>query len=271
MFFEPFLRYPGFKTKALTLSYDDGVWQDRPMIEKLNQYGLKCTFNLNGGIIGQGNRIPAEEMTELYAGHETAVHTLTHPHLQNLSLGQVAYQITEDRKILEGIFGKPIEGMAYPFGLSETPGQVDTIRSCGIRYARTTVTTEGFGLPVDTLRWHPTCHHANPRLKELFAQFMTPDDWEHPWRITCKLMYIWGHSYEFDGKWDYLEEMCALISGHEEIWYATNGEIIDYLDAFRQLRPSVDGKILYNPTATTLYLHINNQNRILNPGETVRL
>ena len=271
MFTELFLRYPGFKTKALTLSYDDGVYQDRRMIEVLNRHNLKCTFNINGGLIGNGNRLPAEELPALYAGHEVAIHTLTHPHLQNLTLGQVAYQATEDRRILEEIFRKPIEGMAYPYGLSETPGQVDTLASCGVRYARTTVSTESFGLPTDYLRWHPTCHHANPRLKEMFANFMTPDDWEHPWRISCKLMYIWGHSYEFDDKWDTLDEMCELVSGHEEIWYATNGEIIDYLDAYRHLRCSINNKMIHNPTDITLYLFANNQNWVLNPGETIYL
>lgn len=270
MFAEAFMRYPGFKTKAVTLSYDDGVHQDRRLVEALNAHGLKATFNLNSGLAG-GNRIPAAELPELYRGHEIAVHTLTHPHLDTLSLGQVAYQITQDRHNLEQLFQQPVTGMAYPFGLSEAPGLVEAVRSCGIRYSRTTVSTEQFACPSDFLRWHPTCHHANPRLPELFQEFLRPDDWEHPWRISCKLMYIWGHSYEFDGCWDTLDSMCQLISGHQEIWYATNGEIADYLESFRQIRRSVDGTMMYNPTAMTLYLHIDNRNLELAPGQTVHL
>lgn len=270
MFQECFMRYPGFKTKALTLSYDDGVVQDRHMLECLNRHGLRCTFNLNSGIQESG-RIPASEMPALYQGHEIAVHTLTHPHLDYLTPGQTAYQIIRDRENLETLFQCPVEGMAYPFGLNEIPGLIDAIRGCGIRYGRTTVSTEQFGLPSDYLRWNPTCHHSNPRLVDLFQRFSAPDDWDHPWRITCKLMYIWGHSYEFDGQWETLESMCDLISGHEEIWYATNGEIINYLDAYRQLRSSVDGTIVFNPTATTLYLYLAGQNLELAPGQTIRL
>ncbi len=44
-----------------------------------------------------------------------------------------------------------------------------------------------------------------------------------------KIFYVWGHSYEFDeadGKWDRFEEFCQLISGHSDIFYGTNKEII---------------------------------------------
>ena len=36
--------------KAVTFSYDDGVEQDRKLIEIFNKYGMKATFNLNTGI-----------------------------------------------------------------------------------------------------------------------------------------------------------------------------------------------------------------------------
>ena len=43
-----FIRYPGFRKKALTLSYDDGVVQDARLMELLDRHGIKATFNLNG-------------------------------------------------------------------------------------------------------------------------------------------------------------------------------------------------------------------------------
>ena len=36
--------------KAITFSYDDGIESDRKLVEILNRYGMKCTFNLNTGI-----------------------------------------------------------------------------------------------------------------------------------------------------------------------------------------------------------------------------
>ena len=39
--------------KYFTLSFDDGIEQDKKLIELLKQYGLQCTFNLNGGLFGK--------------------------------------------------------------------------------------------------------------------------------------------------------------------------------------------------------------------------
>ena len=38
------------KKRAVTFSYDDGVEQDRHLVELFNTYGMKATFNLNSGI-----------------------------------------------------------------------------------------------------------------------------------------------------------------------------------------------------------------------------
>ncbi len=40
------------KRKAVTLRYDDGVTQDIRLIERLNTYGLKATFNLHSELLG---------------------------------------------------------------------------------------------------------------------------------------------------------------------------------------------------------------------------
>ena len=44
-----FLRYPNGLAKALTISYDDGVEQDIHLLELMEKYGIKGTFNLNSG------------------------------------------------------------------------------------------------------------------------------------------------------------------------------------------------------------------------------
>ena len=38
--------YMGYR-KALTFSYDDGIEQDRKLVDIFNHYGMKATFNLN--------------------------------------------------------------------------------------------------------------------------------------------------------------------------------------------------------------------------------
>lgn len=37
--------------KHFTPSFDDGLEQDKKLIVLLKQYGLQCTFNLNGGLL----------------------------------------------------------------------------------------------------------------------------------------------------------------------------------------------------------------------------
>ena len=79
-----FLRFPEGKAKAVTYSYDDGVRQDIRFAEVLGKYGIKCTFNVNGGMFGSptknGGRLSPEEIKEnlLDKGHEVAVHGQQH-------------------------------------------------------------------------------------------------------------------------------------------------------------------------------------------------
>ena len=41
------------KNKFITFSYDDGVTQDKQLIEIFNKYNLKATFNINSELLGQ--------------------------------------------------------------------------------------------------------------------------------------------------------------------------------------------------------------------------
>ncbi|MBE6618311.1 MAG: polysaccharide deacetylase [Ruminococcaceae bacterium] len=213
------------KMKAVTFSYDDAPFQDRRLVEIFNKYGLKCTFNVNTGLFGCGHRtIMPEEMPALYRGHEIAVHTVTHPHLEQIDEDErIVSEIENDRKRLEEIMGYPIIGMAYPFG-TYNDKIVDLMATrTGVKYSRTTKATFNFDTQTDLLRFHPTCHHKTDRLFDLARNFieMKPD--------KPQVFYIWGHSYEFDreeGQWERFEEFCKLISGHDDIFYGTNSETL---------------------------------------------
>ena len=86
-----------------------------------------------------------------------------------------------------------------------------------------------------------------------------------------RLLYIWGHSYEFDRdyNWDLIEDLCARLGGNDKIWYATNIEICDYTNAVRSMRSSVDGKRLYNPSGIPVWAGDSKGVATqINPGET---
>lgn len=273
-----YVRYPEYRRKALTLSYDDGVVQDRRLIETIEKAGLKCTFNINGYRYMEKETweninffrpgISREEAPELYKNHEVAVHGFYHPWLDRMPEGNAAWEIVKDREMLEEVFGTVIRGMAYPMGGTQSDYLVNVLKSCGIQYARTTKASYGFEIPQDWLRLPPTLYHLDARREELTEKFLeSVPDWQH-----VKMFYMWGHSYEFDeiSDWKVLDEFCEQVKGRDDIWYATNGEIISYLQAADRLVTSVDGKIVYNPTATPIWLEAfhTGERRVLGAGET---
>ncbi len=272
-----FLRFPNFLKKAITLSYDDGVRQDVRFMSIINKYGIKCTFNINSGLFDIDDnlkdkmigRMTREEVLELYSntGHEVAVHAYTHPHLELLPNDAVAYQIIKDRENLEQMFGTVVRGMAYPYG-TYSDSVVETLKNCGIVYARTTISNERFDIPKDWLRLETTCHHQNSRLNELCDKFLNLDV-----KGEAQMFYLWGHTYEFDNNenWFVIENFCEKMGSREDIWYATNIEIHNYVKAFNLLNFSADMSLVHNPTAIEIFFNYKNNNYSVKPGCTIKL
>jgi hypothetical protein len=275
--------FPEGKNKALTLSYDDGVQQDIRMIEILDKYGIKCTFNINSSALedeerefpqGQVHRRMARrEAFEVYSkaianGHEVATHAYSHPFLDKTPAEMVTYEIVEDRRILEELFGTIIKGHAYPFGT--TNGEVvDILRKCGILYARTTVSTRSFAIPQNWLLMPATCHHNDAQLMQLVDKFLNePQRYPDP-----KLFYLWGHTYEFEGNnnWEVIEKFAEAIGNRDDIWYANNMQVYEYVEAYRALEFSANGKMVYNPSALTVWFLSGDKTVKVEPSETVRI
>jgi hypothetical protein len=92
-------------------------------------------------------------------------------------------------------------------------------------------------------------------------------------RDGAKLFYVWGHSYEFDNddNWDRIEELFRKVGGKEDVWYATNVEIYDYVQAYRKLIVSMDGKTVYNPTAMDLWFSDGENTHCVRAGEMLHI
>ena len=100
------------KNKALTFSFDDGNVDDIRLIEIMNKYGLKGTFNLNSGKMTHANfwrfsdvkdvyHINFTDCPDLYKGHEVACHSYTHPDLTKLDRNTVFNEIKTDKLLLD--------------------------------------------------------------------------------------------------------------------------------------------------------------------------
>ncbi len=272
------LLFPGKKSKVFTLSYDDGVVQDRRLVQLFDQYGVKCTFNLGYGVLGYKvteppipgmkfvdiSKVETCEVKELYANHEVGGHSLYHSDLTALGSSYAMYEILEDKVQLERLTGYPLKMFAYPFGLFNDNVK-EYLRIAGYKGARTVRSTYSFDLPSDPMQLDPTCHHKDGRLMELAARFVEMR------AFKPSMFYVWGHGYEFDAddNWQVIEDLVRFMSVHgDDVWFATNGEILSYLDAYNRLEYNVDGSMIFNPSdVDVLLLTAFNKVEVLKAGE----
>ena len=277
-----FMRYPGGRAKALTFSYDDGVIQDKRLAEIFDKYGMKATFNFNNECMRPDN-FTKEQIKEYFLskGHEIAVHGANHRANGNLRPIEGIRDVLDCRLELEAKCDCIIRGMAYPdtgirqmgsFGTYEMIKQY--LVELDIAYSRTLgEDNNSFMLPEDFHAWMPTAHHNNPKIMEFIDEFLKLDISENAYhaRRVPRLLYIWGHSYEFDDKdnWEHIEEICKKLSDNAQIWNATNIEIYDYVMAYRSLIYSADGHKVYNPTLLTIWLDVDGKLYSIGSGETI--
>lgn len=281
-----FMRFPGGKTKALTLSYDDGVRADLKLSEIITKYGLKCTFNINSSSFNKNdsNKLTPEEIQTaiLDKGHEVAVHGECHISPGNAEPVRAIADVLNCRVTLENRFNRIIRGMAYPdYGIKRMEGENNYenvrgyLKNLGIVYSRTLGNdNNSFLMPNDWFAWMPTAHHNNSNLLKWAEEFVNVNVKEqYLTRQYPRLFYLWGHSYEFNNNdnWDVIEKFCETVAGKDDIWYATNIEIYEYAKAYNSLIFSADCKRIFNPTLYEIFLMIDNIEYSIKPGEVLTI
>lgn len=228
--------YPGGKAKAFSLTYDDGVLQDERLVQLLNRYGIRATFNLNSRLMQERftwmhpngmpvTRLSPEAARRIYddGGHEIASHTLTHPYLQGLPDAELCRQMKEDKDNLEALFGREVRGFAVPFDYYDDR-IADCARQCGFAYARRSETTGSFTPCAAPYHWKTGLFHLEPGLTDYVAAFLNTDE-------ELAVCQIVGHSYDLDAEnlWGTLELICAAVSARDDVWLCTNAELVDFL------------------------------------------
>lgn len=280
-----FMRFPGGKAKAFTLSYDDGSKADMRLSDIITEHQLKGTFNLYSDALHHDNALGEEDVRKyiLDRGHEVAIHGFSHRAEGAIRPIEGIRDVLDCRMDLEKRFGKIIRGMAYPdSGITKMHDGNDyqTIKqyltNLDIAYARTLGgDNDLFSIPNDWHCWMPTAHHVNPDIMAYLDKFLSLDpSGEYIARRDSKLFYLWGHSFEFanQGNWGLLEEICQKVSSHaDEIWFATNIEIYDYVTAYRSLVYRADHSAVYNPTLYQLWFYFDGKDYVIESGETLVL
>jgi peptidoglycan/xylan/chitin deacetylase (PgdA/CDA1 family) len=262
-----YITWPGGKLKALVLSYDDGNVQDRRFVQLLDKYGLVGTFNLNSGKLDTPSYITSAEVKTLFAKHEVATHSVTHPYLDGLSAPEIKKELADDRTALEALVGYPVRGHAYPFGAYDET-VLATMKQVGLVYGRVVPSTKDLRLPSDLLQWRGSCHHtcAYGLAQSLVA-------WN---KSELALLQIWGHSWELDGgapenNWAHMEAICKLLGGKSDIWYAKMIDVADYLLALRKLRFSPQLDEVKNDSQTPVWIKSVSGIVELLPGQSASL
>lgn len=220
--------------KYFTFSLDDGVTQDRRIVEIFRSHDFHaCTFFLNTGLLGAswewvGNvcghpgvshlRFTEEELkTGIYEGFDVAVHTLHHPSLSAYDdkPEMIIDEVQTDAENIKRIFGVSPVGMSWPGGEGQcTAKTIDVIlKNTDIRYSRAVTPTYDFRLPEDFMLWYPTCSFSDQRTLELADEFSALD------KDGTYLFYVWGHGYEldFDNSYGKLDTLIKKMTDDKNI------------------------------------------------------
>ena len=233
-------------------------------------YGVKCTFNLNSGLLSQikyrdginNSRLGINEIEKIYKGHEIASHSLYHFHMENLTYEENKYQIKEDINNLKKIFNTEIKGFAFPFG-TYNKNTLIALKESNIMYARTTKPSYSFYVNVDKLlEFNPTCSHSDKMLNKLAIEFLTTN-------VELALFYVWGHTYEFENNnnWNLLKMLLEILKDDKDIAYLTNIDAFKYICETKKVE--LNDEYLINNSSIDIYVKVDGVDIVLKSKEKV--
>lgn len=238
--------------KYFTLSFDDGIEQDKRLTHLMRQYGIKGTFNINSGLfgdqhwiirmgnlsVGQSNiekkrllskhevfRLSEQEIIETYQGFEIASHTASHKNLWSQSRKNVRQVIEDDIAALQKLTNQDIKGFAYPYGSYRADAK-EIIKENGIFYAHVALNSKTFDFPEDPLNWRPTSWIIQKNVMAKLDAFI--DSRSSKDQLFC----LWGHGYELDygtqeASWEKIERIFQKVAGRDDIIFCTNREAFE--------------------------------------------
>ncbi len=289
------LCYPNFSKKAISFTMDDGsVVYDKKLIDILSPYGIKGTFNLSlpdrisadeyrklyrGYEIanhvahhpycfsdGITYNIVDEPFDENFADEDKIYPAMDIPgtYYIHRTLGwrriappDVYIEMTKKAKrALEDVFGKDsVASFVWPFGEQNSALVKEYLfkKYKSVRKTGKPKADDNFDIPSDLFSW--TCSATHENLLDAAEKFERVSN-----DGNLKLFTFGIHSadYEKFSRWDDVRKFAEMYGNRDnEFWYATIGEIFDYILATKKL--TVSGDRLINESDIDIYIRLNGE------------
>ena len=235
----------------VTTSWDDEDRSGLKVAELVSRLGLRGTFYVPTGRLGQGASFTTSDLQTLAgAGFEIGAHTVSHAILTEVRPEELAREVGDCKETLQAIVGAEIGMFCYPKGRFNR--EVTTaVERAGYRGARSTqmltstTAFDRFAIPT-TLQAYP--HRRSNYVRNLvrlgaidvllqsLPDLVRFQDWLRLGQVsfdrilrTGGVWHLYGHSWEIEklGLWDELREMLEYVSGRSGVEYVTNGQLLD--------------------------------------------
>jgi peptidoglycan/xylan/chitin deacetylase (PgdA/CDA1 family) len=103
--------------RPVIITFDDGYKDNYTnAYPLLKEFNFKATIFLISSAIGKKQCLDISNIKEMRDLVDFQGHSVTHPHLAEIELDKVDYELRESQKAIENITGKPVFVFAYPYG-----------------------------------------------------------------------------------------------------------------------------------------------------------
>ncbi len=240
-----------------TTSWDDGRKDDLKLAALLERYGAVGTFYVCPPSTHDHPALSAEEINILSDRHEIGAHTMTHPKLTRITPDAARKELSESKRWVEGMTGKPCVMFCYPYG-DENAAVRTLAKEVGFRGARTVeqlkfAASDPFGLPTTlqiypfplrrkfTRWWHlldilPRLRMFYPDIRRFGLPLSACTSWlglaialfTYAQRTNQPFFHLWGHSSEIEkyGMWGNLEKFLKYVKEQGNVTYTGNSALL---------------------------------------------
>lgn len=110
--------YNNLSRNTLTITFDDGYKDNLFALDICEKYELPFILYITTGMIGKDDYLTEDEIKVFQKSPfcTLGTHSVTHPHLENLSYEEQYKELSESKNCLEKILGEEVTHMSYPHG-----------------------------------------------------------------------------------------------------------------------------------------------------------